>query len=352
MPRDGLASWTAPWVAVDGSGRLYAATVPPTTSAFEYPQLPGVELRRYTASGAVDPTFGQGGEAYLPAESNATYRKAIEVKALWQSSSGEWNVAVRSIGYLSQPLVPPTRLEDATRLVRFLADGTPDPAFEQYTKLDDNGPGKITVLTDGRIVHATNVSSTPGCTIEATLGDQPAAGKMVEYYSATLDHYFMALEGAESVLLDTTPAGNGWARTGQAFGAWTPSQLGGTKRLCRFYGDAQSGPNSHFYTPEGAECDSLRALDNSTPKGQAAWRFEGYAANVSTPQGGICAANLSPVYRLYNRGFEKGGVPIHRYTPDTRTYADMQSKGWAGEGVAFCVPPIPNNGTSVYIYGS
>jgi len=104
------------------------------------------------------------------------------------------------------------------------------------------------------------------------------------------------------------------------FGAWMPPQLEGTTRLCRFYGDLRGGPDSQY-----------------------ARRFEGYAGNVVVPASGACPNNLSPAYRLYNRGVEKGGAPNRRYTSDPSLYADMQSKGWAGEGVVFCVPPVPGN---------
>jgi Repeat of unknown function (DUF5648) len=149
----------------------------------------------------------------------------------------------------------------------------------------------------------------------------------------------MTLEGGESALLDENVVRMGWARTGQSFGSWLPSGLAGSKRLCRFYGDLRAGPNSHFFTPEGFECDLLRSLEAAAPIGTPAWRFEGFAASVTDAPDGRCPSNLTPVYRVYNRGFERGGVANHRYTTDPAVYEQMQAKGWAPEGVRFCVPP-------------
>ena len=331
MPHQGVASWTAPTVGVDPQGNAYfaVADVALTSGA-------DVRLLRYGTDGRRDASFG-GGNNPVHAFPGATNAFATTfVKALWQSASGDWNVV------LGARLASTTGdiLEHGTRLVRYGADGFAAPAFQQMKALDSNETSRVMRLVDGRLVHAT---STATCTIEHALGDPPATGTMVEYYKPSADHYFMTLEGGESVLLDTTPAGAGWQRTGRVFGAWKPSGLAGSTRLCRFYGDLEGGPDSHFYTPEGPECDGLRAQDAATPPGQYAWRFEGYAGNVAVPVNGACAANLTAVYRLYNRGFEKGGVPNHRYTVDASLYADMQAKGWAGEGIAFCVPPAPNN---------
>jgi hypothetical protein len=162
---------------------------------------------------------------------------------------------------------------------------------------------------------------------------------MVEYYHPAGDHYFMTLEGFESALLDKNVAVMGWLRTGNTFGAWAPEKIPGTKRLCRFYGDLTAGPNSHFYTPEGAECDGLRAMEASTPIGRAAWRLEGYAASVVDAVNNECPANLTPVYRVYNNGFSRGITSNHRYMTDLRVYDQMVQRGWAPEGVRFCVPP-------------
>ena len=49
--------------------------------------------------------------------------------------------------------------------------------------------------------------------------------------------------------------------------------------------------------------------------------------------------NLTPLYRLYNRGAELGKDSNHRYTTDLGILAEMQAQGWASEGVHMCMPP-------------
>jgi hypothetical protein len=145
----------------------------------------------------------------------------------------------------------------------------------------------------------------------------------------------------ESGILDADKSAGRWVRTGWRFGGWLAFPLVGTKRVCRFYGDdGKGGTGGHFYSLEGFECDQLRSLDTSTPAGQPAWRFEGHAFSAAEPTNGLCPANLTPVYRAYNRGFEQGGVANHRYTADLRTYELTLAQGWAPEGVRFCMPPI------------
>lgn len=332
VPQAGVARWISPLVSVDASGTVLFSQ----DQAIAAGSVPLPRLSRFLGSGALDASFGSGGSAdlLLPADPGTTGATSY-ASALWRTSSGDYEMVLGVADAL-----PNGTGRGSPRIVRLGADGTVDPALPQGA-LSDVAGGAVR-LPDGRIVYRT--SSSAGCTVKRAISDTPAEGAMVEYYAAGLDHYFITLEGDESLLLDTTPAGQGWARTGKSFGAWTPgSALAGTRRLCRFYGDLRAGPNSHFYTIEGPECDGLRALDNSTPIGQAAWRFEGYAGNVVAPVDGQCAANLTPVFRFYNRGFEKGGVSNHRYTTEAAVVREMKDRGWAAEGVVFCVPPEPNN---------
>ena len=106
--------------------------------------------------------------------------------------------------------------------------------------------------------------------------------------------------------------------------------------MCRYYGDPTGGQNSHFYSAEKFECDGLRTLDAATPAGKPAWRFERDAFRIAIPVKGQCANNLTPIYRLYNRGSERGMDSNHRHVSNLAEYAAMQAKGWAGEGVHMC----------------
>ncbi len=68
---------------------------------------------------------------------------------------------------------------------------------------------------------------------------------VVEYYNATLDHYFMTLLDVEVAALDAGVF-SGWTRTSLSFKAW-PLAADGTSPVCRFYMPPARG-DSHFYS--------------------------------------------------------------------------------------------------------
>jgi hypothetical protein len=83
----------------------------------------------------------------------------------------------------------------------------------------------------------------------------------------------------------------------------------------------------------------MKRLDERTPPGQLAWRFEG--RTVSGARGLRRRLPREPFARLplYNNGFARGVDSNHRYVTDAALYTQMQERGWFGEGIAFCVPP-------------
>jgi len=152
-----------------------------------------------------------------------------------------------------------------------------------------------------------------------------AVGDIVEFHNAVLDHYFIALDGAEAAGIDAGNAGPGWSRTHAAF---TP---GGVAPVCRFYGTPGIGPNSHFYTAQPAEC----ALVKQDP----GWTLEGTGFYATRIVSGGCAAPLVAVHRLYNNGFAQGIDSNHRYVTELGLINLMQSQGWIYEGIVFCARP-------------
>lgn len=169
-----------------------------------------------------------------------------------------------------------------------------------------------------------------------------------EYYAPAVDHYFFTSSGAEKQFVDSGMAGD-WRRTNVRF------PVGGPADVCRFYGDPLGGPHSHYYTVLAAECAALRALDQATPAGQRALRFEGAAMKVEAPPAAdevglrpFCREDNSryPVYRLNNDGADKGIDLAQRHVPSRGTFPagktgedivrDMIASGWIYEGHAFC----------------
>ncbi len=174
--------------------------------------------------------------------------------------------------------------------------------------------------------HAGSIS-TPGAANTTEI-------QVVEYYNASLDHYFMTGDPAEIDALDSG-ATRGWARTGSTFGTYASTATApGASPMCRFYGRPSAGLDSHFYSGSPTECaDVVR-------KFAGAWQFEsGNVFKVQMPNTatGECPVGTVAVYRLFNQRTDAN----HRYTTDANTKSIMVGLGYVSEGygvsgVAFC----------------
>jgi uncharacterized protein (DUF1800 family) len=100
--------------------------------------------------------------------------------------------------------------------------------------------------------------------------------------------------------------------------------------VCRFYGTPGSGPNSHFYTADAAECEAV--------KKDPGWTFEGIAYYIRplTPPS-ACDASSTPVYRSYNNGYVRNDSN-HRFTVDLTVQQNMPRQGYSAEGPVMCAP--------------
>ena len=152
--------------------------------------------------------------------------------------------------------------------------------------------------------------------------------KVIEYYNASLDHYFVTAEPAEVAMLDAGVAVPGWRRTGYEFKSWSPGSASGVA-ACRFFGTPGRGPNSHFFTIDANECAIVR--------GNPDWTFEGLAFQAVPITASICPGDLVVVWRLYNNGM--GGQANHRDLTSHSEIGDMIGRGWLLEGPVFCTPP-------------
>ena len=346
VPIQGIANWLSPNAKVQPDGALVIAS----RSRTEGDEVTYVS--RFDASGAVDTTFGEGGRQVVSQHSWHPWEQFP--RALWLGPAGQMTL----VNYAHYRFAGWAGFEDAGKFVfRLKPDGSLDPGFDNGRQISDpiddpNDQGLAVQLEDGRLLQSyrqvdfgsTSAGTIKGCRLRKLATDTPRAeAAVVEYFHPKLNHYFLTVEGFESGILDDNVASMGWVRTGQTFGAWSPKNPPGASRVCRFYGDLVAGPNSHFYAPEGFECDALRALEAATPIGTRAWRLEKMAFSVALSTAGECPANLTAVFRVYNRGFEFGADPNHRYVTDPAIYALMQAQGWIGEGVRFCVPPAIRN---------
>jgi lysyl endopeptidase len=113
----------------------------------------------------------------------------------------------------------------------------------------------------------------------------------IEFYNVMIDHYFMEARTSEIKAVEAQRS-SGWYRTGRTWGVWGAGTAS-TANVCRFYGDRpRGGPNSHFFTANVAECNSLK------PTGSG-WLYEEIAFGAALPLGGSCGANRG-LYRAFN----------------------------------------------------
>ncbi len=175
----------------------------------------------------------------------------------------------------------------------------------------------------------------------ATVPDAPPAGAVglaVEYYYADWDYYFETSDPAEQAVLDGGAFGGVWQRTGQTFKVWTQGSAN-TPPVCRLFSTYFAPKSSHFYTPFGLECATVRTNPDWQLEAPNAFFLALTDANGNC--GTIGGAQTAPLYRLYNNGM--GGAPNHRYTTDLTIFNQMSAAGWVAEGsgspaVFACVP--------------
>lgn len=190
-------------------------------------------------------------------------------------------------------------------------------ADDSVLKLD---PSSGTVR--GTFVPA-RASGLRGVTYVATIprAAPPSRVRVVDFYNATLDHWFISSLPADIAALDGG-ALKGWARTGSGFDAWD-GPAPGTSPVCRFYLPPSAG-DSHFYSASPTECADVRA------------RFPAFVAeapdvfHVALPDAtsGACPGGTTPVYRLWNARADSN----HRYTTDPAVKAQMVARGFVAEG--------------------
>ena len=186
------------------------------------------------------------------------------------------------------------------------------------------------------LVLNTNTTSAPDtltiADLQFTRTDTAVA---VDYYHAGFNHYFHSAEPNEIALLDSGIFKNNWNRTYQFWRVWT-QPAAGRFPVCRFFSTGFDPQSSHFFTPYASECAGLQA--------GTVWQYEGTVFYIALPDpSGNCAADLTPLYRVYNNGM--GGAPNHRYTISRVIRNVMLTAGWLAEGsgpdtVFACLPVL------------
>jgi hypothetical protein len=154
----------------------------------------------------------------------------------------------------------------------------------------------------------------------------------IEFYNASLDHYFITAAAPEIAALDSGTT-VGWQRTGNAFNVYAQANAS-ANAVCRFYIPPARG-DSHFYSASSGECADVLAK----------FPFFTYESSnvfhVATPDiaTGACDADTVPVYRVWNGRADSN----HRYTTSRSVRDLMVAAGWIAEGygpdaVIMCAP--------------
>jgi Matrixin/Abnormal spindle-like microcephaly-assoc'd, ASPM-SPD-2-Hydin/Repeat of unknown function (DUF5648) len=154
---------------------------------------------------------------------------------------------------------------------------------------------------------------------------------VVEFYNATLDHYFITWIDAEIANLDAGLTPSRWTRTGYSFKAYATTQPG-TSNICRFYIPPADG-NSHFFGRSPAECSAAQQEHPEFVLEDANYM------QLYVPTAGACPSGSTPIYRLFDNRADVN----HRYTTDRGVRDAMVAKGWIAEGdgpdrVVMCAP--------------
>ena len=153
---------------------------------------------------------------------------------------------------------------------------------------------------------------------------------IIEYYNASLDHYFITWVPAEIANLDSGKT-KGWTRTGQAFPTFTSAQAG-TSPVCRFYIPPALG-DSHFFGRGATECGDTGQKNPSFVLESSNFMY------MYLPAAGICPASTAQVYRVFSNRPDAN----HRYMVSKAVRNQMIEAGWLAEGdgpdmVVMCAP--------------
>lgn len=169
-----------------------------------------------------------------------------------------------------------------------------------------------------------------GVTAASSVNAAPTVD-VVEYYNASLDHYFITWIAAEMANLDAGLTPTRWTRTGRTFRAFAAPQAL-TSQVCRFYIPPSLG-NSHFFGRSASECAASQQAHPGLVLEDPDYM------HIVLPTAGSCPSGTQPVYRLFNNRADAN----HRYTVDRAVRDEMVAKGWVAEGdgadrVAMCAP--------------
>jgi hypothetical protein len=326
---DGNALRPAGWTSADAAG---------------LPILPGLVRYEEVVAGEIPHalrfTAPQTRNAFIwPARHKASSLTGATYPPMGQRFRLKASVDIASFGPNVQVI-----LRALKKYGMFLADngsswflsGAPDPRWD-----DDelHQLGRL-IGADFEAVDESALMADPDSGRTSTAAALPRVATEVEVLEFRRDpsDYFLTVDRNEIAALDSGRI-PGWARTGEGFFAYAADSAieQNMSPVCRFFGRAEAGQHSHFFSAYADECAAIAAwLPNE-------WLLESsnvFMVALPDAGDGSCAAGTVPVYRLYNN--DRGAVD-HRYTTSRAIQAQMIAAGWLVEGsgpgaVAMCAP--------------
>lgn len=261
--------------------------------------------------------------------------------ALWDATWGylhRSNTAPVLVGEFGTKLATASDQQWLTALATYLGTGADGIHWTFWSWNPNSGDTGGILADDWHTVEAAKQARLVPLQFKlGGLTSLPPTARMavVEYYNATLDHFFITPVAAEQAYLDAGSTPSHWTRTGQAFDAFasgSASAPAGLSSVCRYYIPPSRG-DSHFFGRGATEC-AATATQNPGFVLEDAASFQ-----VALPAAGACPADTVPVYRVFSSRADAN----HRYTTDRATRDQMVGRGWLAEGdgpdrVVMCAP--------------
>ena len=183
----------------------------------------------------------------------------------------------------------------------------------------------------GRLVLGFLVATTCVAVTTGSVWASPVT--VVEYRNKIVDAYFMTGRANEITLLDALP--DAFERTGVAFPAESANNAAaGKQAVCRFFYD-DGVTKTHFYGV-GNDCTTVRNASLTN----LAFHDEGYDFAVPVAVGGACQAAAPVAIKRLFRSASSARMPNHRYALDPAVVSATVLRGYADEGVTFCVGKV------------
>jgi len=255
--------------------------------------------------------------------------------ALWDATWGylhRTNVAPVLVGEFGTKLATTSDQQWLTALASYLGTGVDGMHWTFWSWNPNSGDTAGILKDDWQTIDAVKQAYLVPLMFKLgglTSLPPPPKVVVVEYYNASLDHYFITHVTAEQSKLDAGSTPTRWTRTGQSFNVY---ESGGTgiSPVCRFYIPPDLG-DSHFFGRDTGECDATRASNPSFVLEASAF------FHAILPVAGVCPGGTTAVYRVFSNRPDAN----HRYTTDRATRDRMVANGWSAEGdgpdrVAMC----------------